>query len=96
MPEEGGWAHLLNAAAAAASHSHPGELRQGRARSNSPPQLPIWPPTEELENIHRPGPPVLAPTLAAVSFVTYEMQMVVIMMALIRILIPDLAASQVP
>lgn len=41
----GGWTHLLNAAAA--SHSYPGERRQGQAESNTSP-IQIWPTTEEL------------------------------------------------
>lgn len=55
----GGWTHLLNAAAAA-SHSHPGELSQGQAKSNSSP-IQMWPETEDLGTSNT-WLPVLPPT----------------------------------
>lgn len=69
---------------------HPGELRQGQERSNTPPNSRSSLPHGSWKNPHT-WLPVLSPSLTAVSLVIYEMQM---MMAIMRIIIPALAASR--
>lgn len=85
-----GWGDSLSKCCCCPIPWHPGELRQGQERSNTPPNS-----RSSLPQGSRKNPqtwlPVLFPSLTAVSLVIYEMQM---MMAIMRIIIPALAASR--
>lgn len=69
---------------------HPAELRQGQGRSNTPPNSRSSLPQGSWKH-PQTWLPVRSPSLSAVSLVIYEMQM---MMAIMRMIIPALAASR--